>query len=311
MPRREPLPLEFARRAFSVTESRAAGVTAARLRSSDLTAPYYGVRSPHPDTESMLDRCRALALRMQPGQFFSHVTAGVLWGVPLPASATTDSRLHVSSLAPARPPHTRGVIGHELRQPASGLAIRHGLLVADPALTWIGLASTLALPDLVAAGDYLVLNPAVIDPLDMRPYLTLDDLFARVTSFRGPGKSAAAHALPLIRVGAESRPETLLRLLLTAAGLPEPELNVVLHDASGRFIGRVDMLYRHWKIVVEYDGDQHRSDTGQYEKDMLRRERIAGAGYAAVYIRKYGVFANPASAIERVRARLLEAGWRP
>ena len=247
---------------------------------------------------------------MRAGQFFSHVTAAHLWGAPLPGSAAADARLHVCSVSPMRPPRTRGVIGHELRQLFTDPEPRHGLLVADPALTWFGLASTLSLPDLVAAGDHLVLDPAVIDPFDTRPYLTIEELTTRLASYRGPGKRAAARALPHLRVGAESRPETLLRLILTAAGLPEPELNVVLHDASGHFIGRVDMLYRRWRLVVEYDGDQHRTDTAQYEKDMLRRERIAGAGYAAVYIRKYGVFANPASAIERVRARLLEAGWR-
>jgi hypothetical protein len=55
----------------------------------------------------------------------------------------------------------------------------------------------------------------------------------------------------LIRPGAESRPETLVRLAVAGAGRPEPEVNVDIVDGSGRFLGRGDLVHRGWKVIVE------------------------------------------------------------
>ena len=62
---------------------------------------------------------------------------------------------------------------------------------------------------------------------------------ARVSSRNGSSSVAAAEsvrrseALGLIRPGAESRPETLVRLAIIEAGLPEPEVNVDIRDGAG------------------------------------------------------------------------------
>ena len=182
--------------------------------------------------------------------------------------------------------------------------MRHGLPLSDPATLFIELATLLGDDDLVAAGDALVLDPAVLDPLDLRPWITLEELRAACRLSRAPGCRRARRAAAHVRVGAESRMESLLRLLLRRAGLPEPELNQELYDGQGRWIGRFDMVYREARVILEYDGDQHRTDTTQYELDIRRIDRAIAAKWMVVRVRVRGIFVDPDDTIRRVRAAL-------
>ncbi|WP_156786225.1 DUF559 domain-containing protein [Microterricola viridarii] len=323
MPRLVPLPPEFSGRAFSVREARSAGISVARLRSADLVSPFHGVRaaagtsvpgdSPYESSlmpePGVLEMCAAYAERMRPGQVFSHLTAARLWGAPLPVPFTAGEPLHISVSAPQRPPQTRGIISHQL--PATGLAPirRFGLPVTDPAASWVTLAAVLAPEELVVVGDHLVLDPQQRDPGDPRPFTSITELAARLELYRGRAKRAALRALARVRVGAESRPETLLRLLLLDAGLPEPLLNHAVRDRLGLLIGRVDMAYPEWRVIVEYDGDQHRTSTRQYERDQTRLDALRRAGWAVIQVRTHGLFVRQDATVARVRSALREAGW--
>lgn len=251
---------------------------------------------PDPDA---IARARAYAPYLRPGERFSHTTAAALWGVPLPRRSMD---LHISTLLPRNRARGGGVVGHRTNDPA--VVRRHGLPVSTPGALFLELAMHLALDDLVAVGDALVLDPHVLDPLDLRPWTTMDDLISSAGSSRAPGCRLARRALMLVRHGAESRPETLLRLLLVRAGLPEPELNQEIRDSSGRFIGRGDLVYREARVIVEYDGDQHRTSKIQYEHDITRLERFRDARWAVVQVRERGLFVEPDRTIARVRRAL-------
>lgn len=218
---RVPLPEDLGRRAFTTAEGVRAGLGTGRLRGPDLLRPFHGVRAVD-EASDLAARCRSYLPRLRPGQSFSHGTAAEIWGVPLPTVNDRSTPLHVSSFAPQRPPRTRGVIGHELRRDRVAPLVRDGLPVADPITTWLQLAASpgLALDDLVAAGDHLVLDPVVLDPGDPRPFVSLDELLDAVQAFRGRGRRRAMEAAPLVRPGAESRPESLLRLLLVRSDCP-------------------------------------------------------------------------------------------
>lgn len=305
---RVPLPDELGRRAFTTSEGVRSGLGTGRLRGPDLLRPFHGVRTVAEASDTVA-RCRTYLPRLRPGQFFSHDTAARLWGVPLPTRFDPTAPLHVSTFAPRRPPRTRGVIGHELGPDRATIVVRGGLPVTDAASTWLQLAGVLALDDLVAAGDHLVLDPAVLDPLDLRPFLSLDELVEAAQEFRGRGSRLATEAAPLVRVGAESRPETLVRLLLARSGLPEPVVNHVVTAVDGRFIARVDLAYPELRIAIEYDGDQHRTSTQQYEHDIARFDRLHEAGWLVVRVRSHGLFRDPADTVARV-ARALAARSR-
>jgi len=52
--------------------------------------------------------------------------------------------------------------------------------------------------------------------------------------------------------------ETRLRWLLINARLPRPEVQTNLHDDEGRFLGRADLYYPSARLVIEFDGGNHR-----------------------------------------------------
>lgn len=64
----------------------------------------------------------------------------------------------------------------------------------------------------------------------------------------------AAIALGLARPGAESIPETHVRLCIALAGLPEPKTQVTVRNADG-FVGRFDMAIEEYGVLIEYEGD--------------------------------------------------------
>jgi hypothetical protein len=292
-------------RAFLVAEARAKGLGEGRLMGPDLHRPFHGVRSTT-SAETLLELCHDYAPLLRAGHHFSHVTAAWLWGCPLPPNRAAE--VHVSSLAPDRAPRSHGVVGHQAIAEAE-VGRRFGLPVSTAATTWLSLASLLSLDELVVCGDHLILDPAVLDPRDLRPYVTLSELALATDLFRGRGARAAARALRWLRCGAESRPETLLRLLIVRAGMPEPELNVDVRDSTGRFLGRGDLVYPRWRVLVEYDGDEHRTNSHQYDKDILRIENFVSAGWRVVRVRKNGLFVHPATVVGRVERALTAAGW--
>lgn len=117
--------------------------------------------------------------------------------------------------------------------------------------------------------------------------------------------------LPVVRAGAESRPETLLRLLLLHAGLPEPEVNRDIRAQNGAFLGRADLAYPAFKVIVEYDGDHHRTSVRQYDADLSRFDRFLAAGWIVIRVRSRGLFVQPGQTIARVTGALRSRGWDP
>lgn len=98
--------------------------------------------------------------------------------------------------------------------------------------------------------------------------------------------------------------------MLADAGLPKPDLNVAITDAAGAVIGYGDIVYRPWKVVVEYDGQHHRVSSAQYAKDESRLEAFQLVGWLVVRIRADGLTRQGRSAtVRRVRSALTSRGW--
>jgi len=304
---RIPLPPSLSGGAFRTSTGRAAGLGRGRLAGPDLARPFHGVReavvSDPADTDgaaACVRLARSYRPLLRPGDRFSHTTAAHLWPLPLPRGL---DELHVATTRPGCRPRARGVVGHETTRAA--FSVRGGMPVSDPIGLFVELGGLLGEDDLVAVGDALVLDPEVLDLSDPRPWIALDALRDGVLAHpRTPGLATARRAIELVRVGAESRPESLLRLLLRRAGLPEPELNPVLYGPNGRRLGRFDFVYREARMIIEYDGDQHRTSTLQYERDIRRLERTRDAGWVIVQVRAHGLFLDPGETLARVRGAL-------
>lgn len=299
---RTPLPREYEGTVFTVRDARGDGIPEGRLSAGDLITPFRGVRAPRDAPASTtLDRCALLLPRLTGRQFFCHVTAAEIWGLPLPAWVHHQP-LHVGAVAPAREPRLPGVTGHRLTREEETLALHAGMPVTSAAHTWVSLGAArkgppLSIDELIAAADHL-LTAGLADR---------DQLAAAIPS-GARGAIALREALAEIRAGAESPRETQTRLLLTRAGMPMPELNWSLRDADGRFVARLDLAYPAYRTCVEYDGRQHASGE-QFARDVDRWAAIADEGWTMIRVLAHH-FADPHRLIvPRVRRALTAAGW--
>lgn len=154
----------------------------------------------------------------------------------------------------------------------------------------------LGVSHLVAAADYLV-GP--------KPKATLAQLERAVAIWKGQnGAKNLRAALPLVRLRVRSPRETLLRLLIADAGLPEPEINYWIYDDQGQFLAESDLVYPEGKVVIEYEGDHHRTDLRQWRKDIARREALEDAGWRVIRVSADDLDLYPDRLIARIRRTL-------
>ena len=113
-----------------------------------------------------------------------------------------------------------------------------------------------------------------------------------------------------MRAGVDSPKETELRLAIVRLGLPEPEVNVPILNRYGAFIAFGDLVYRAYRILVEYDGEQHFDDVSQYHRDIDRLDDVMEDGWRVIRINKSHL-RRPAVIDYKIRTALLAAGWHP
>ncbi|TPW77618.1 DUF559 domain-containing protein [Schumannella soli] len=293
--------------AFPVGAGRRAGLTRHLIDRADLDRPHHGIRA---SIWRDADRARDLLPALRPGDRFSHLTAARLWPLPLPRRwQAVGGPVHVSGPADGNRLRRVGVIGH--RTADAGYVVRNGLPLSRPTTLFLELATELELDDLVAVGDALVRRPIKLDPHDIRPWIDLDELRAAVSrASRGRGVRLARSALALVREGSDSPAETRLRLAVLRAGFPTPQLNPMIVDRRRREIGHFDLVWPERRIIAEYDGDQHRTDPRQYDRDITRFDRATDAGYRVVRFRARALYPTPQPAI-RSLTRAFAAAPRP
>jgi len=218
-------------RAWAVRASVTGGrMPYSRTRRLDVDHPFRGVATHKVDLADIVQRAHAFGLLLGERAAISHSSSALVRGYPLPRALRLESRLHVSVPRPVRAPKGAGVHGHSIELPADRVA--HLLIVApstgellpvrlvDEPFTLLTCATQLAVPDLVALADAM-LQRATVDR-------SADPMVAALEFAAGrPGHRRLARAAQLRRTGVRSRAETLLRLLIVRAGLPEP---VVAHS---------------------------------------------------------------------------------
>jgi very-short-patch-repair endonuclease len=168
-----------------------------------------------------------------------------------------------------------------------------GLPIVGAVEAWCQLASLATEDELVMAGDALLRRH--------HPLARHADLASAVESAtwrRGVRRLRAA--LPLVRARTDSPMETVLRLAIVRSGLPEPVVNYAI-DVGDRLL-HADLAYPRARVVVEYDGDQHRSDVRQYQRDIDRLWQIENAGWRVVRINRSHLAGGAGPAVARVRA---------
>jgi len=310
---------------FPTWLARAHGVSRSRLRGSDLTAPFHGVRkaqdaTPHPafaDIEDPYLRQRLMRIasaldyapRMHTGHFFSHETAAAIWGAPLPLTFSTYGDdiestaldLHVCALGGLAVPRTQGVTRHRTRKSMVEMVVHDGLRVSSPASTW-AMLGTLSVADLVALGDFFCrqFRPGYGRPdADRKPLATIDELREALVAGRRRGAERLREAVELVREDSWSPRESRVRCILIAAGLPEPELNVDVYDGV-RFLACVDLAYPRQRVAIEYHGMLHGM---QWARDAERVAALRAAGWTVIEVTA-PLLKSPEELVRRVRQAL-------
>jgi very-short-patch-repair endonuclease len=101
-----------------------------------------------------------------------------------------------------------------------------------------------------------------------------------------------------------SAAERLLRRLLKPTGLPMPRFNVMVNGAL------VDCLWQRERLILEVDGYGTHGGRAAFERDRLRDQRHAAAGYVAIRVTWRQLTRRPPAVLTRVAQALALRGAR-
>lgn len=290
----EPSPQLRPDRPFTTQQFRAAGFEPAVLRRRTFVQIFKGIWA-YTEHVDALTRIRAAVLAHPEGAIASHFSAARIYELPVPDHPFE----HVTVFRTDDRRCRQGLKSHVTKRRKRVQLVR-GIPVVEPVVMFIQLAGQLSLVDLVVLGDALV-RKFGIRPAELRRRCrSSGDYYAK----------AAAAAAEYVRSGVDSPMESILRMLIVLAGLPEPQTNAPIRNDDGTLRRRFDLYYAEGRVIVEYDGRHHALDAAQWRHDLERREELDQAGYRIVVVTAEGVYREPRRTLERVRRALVERGVR-
>lgn len=284
-------PAELVGRPFHRDEALELGVTSRQLQNPRFIRVFPSVYRLHDMVMTPRAWVEAAQLTLPADARVSHHTRflslGLQVGPLFPLHFTVPRDLHLAA-APEQ------IFLH--RTIAMPEADERGVSIAA-AVT--GAASVLRLLDVVAAIDWLA----------HRDHLRLPSLLGFVTADEWrPGVDAVRAALNLTDPRARSLPESEVRTMLVASGLPAPESNVDVYDDDGTFLACADLLYRALRLLIEYEGRQHAFDVEQFERDIHRFSGLRRGAFAYLQITA-SMRAAPVALVRHVHSVMLECGY--
>ena len=250
-----------------------------------------------PPDPSLAARCAALLGAMPVGSVVSGVTAAALhqlWLPPQPVDAPLDITVAASGGTSDRLAYPRRaeVTAHRRRLAVADLARVDGIPLTSVARTWLDLARTLPIPDLVAAGDSALRTHQVASA----------DLAALIeSSVDRRGVRAARRALPMLSARSRSRPESHLRVAVTAPDLPPFRVNEAIADEHGQWLAEPDLALDEARLALEYQGADH-AEPERMRRDMTRVTDLRRAGWLVLLF-------GPAEVLRRPQLIAPEVRW--
>ncbi|MFM6974346.1 MAG: hypothetical protein ACKOXM_04310 [Agromyces sp.] len=262
-----------------------------------------------PDPQRIERRIRALAPRIPDTQFFSHLSAAGMWGLPLPSRGTGEP-LHMSVLSPHPRPRANGILGHELDGRVTTIVRIDDIPVADPTSTWCQLASMLSIPDLVAVADAMVMPEG-----DAAPLCTLSELDEAVNVRRGHrGAGQLREALDMVRIGSQSRVESVLRVLMNLAELPEPRLRFHLDSPDGALNTVIPIAFTDYRVGVDVHLESDRAFRVR-SAELERLARLDDLGWKLLAFSDADIHASRQYELRQklisLQNLLIQQGWVP
>lgn len=315
-----PLPSQLIGRVFTRAEAFALGIRDRRLGARDIERLGRGTyrhlpladqvaasgapsqtSSPEPAEHAAL---LAALCRRSAAVRVSHLSAAKLYRLRLPARWEQDSRVtltaqgrtHQSDVDPL-------VVIHRMAAAPVRRRWIQGVPVTEPAELFVELARYLTRDELISLGDQLVRLPRPRLEGRSHPWCSIADLKEAVKLGKGrQGIARAREAVELVRVGADSPPETAMRLGIGRAGLPEPELQIK-RDPRDPYSAEGDAGYRDRRIVLQYEGEHHFS-AEQQARDQRRNAEFAHAGWTVIQVNRVDLAENFSSMLARLEMLL-------
>jgi len=279
---------------YTWREARALGVTRGQIALDGLPIAR-GLYVSQAFSPTLAVRCQAWTKLLPPDAAFGLETAAALLGAGVRPPTAVQVALRPRPVLPRR----AGLQVHVRDLRADDVVQEDGLRVTSGAQTFLDLAARLPPAELVAVGDALL----------RRGHLTAEAVDARLARAEGVrGVVRARACAPLLTAKAHSRPESLVRYWLHAAGLPVPTPQVPVHDRWGREVAHADLGYEEWKVALEYEGRQH-AEPDQFGRDIDRYSLMAADGWLLLrYAGRH--LARPDTVVDRTQRALLSRGWR-
>lgn len=264
--------------------------------------------------------CRAASLRLPSGVLMAGPSAAYLHGIE--HAATFTDEVHVLAPMQFRLGSQRGIRVHTLgpRQPPQP---------TSEAQQWPESAEHTCRPAAIAGpvgsqplprSDVICsawecavwLEPVqavgIIDAMLRQKLVdhTRLDAMARANVGR-PGGRRAEWVFGLADGGAQSPPESQLRVRLILAGLPRPVTQHPVRLANGQIL-HPDLSWPEYRVAVEYDGLWH-SDPDQLHLDRQRLNQLMAAGWRVLHVTSRRLHRDFPGLVREVRTALAAAGW--
>lgn len=241
------LPPELLTGPFSLARSRELGVTR-RVLARHFRRLHHEVWVHRDHVMTRRDRLCAARLALPERAHLTSVTRlqelGLPFGPTLPLRFVIQGDHHLA---------LDGVFLHRTKRlpPTDDVGV-------TPAGAFIAYCARARVIDAIRVGDWLL----------HREHMTIEEVRAlALRELWRPGANEAIWILEHLDGRSRSLPESEVRALLIAAGMPTPELNIPI-DGDGQMI--CDLVYKKWRTVVEHEGAQHQEDRAQYTLDLGR-----------------------------------------
>lgn len=272
----------------------AAGLSVRELRHPTVSRLSRDTYLPGALRGDLTTRLAAVLLNAPAGAVISHLSAADVWGLHIPFRPRDDERVHVTVPAGSR---AESRVDRRLYRSPLGpedVIRRRALPTTTPARTWRDLAAILEPSALLAVTDQMLKRLCTPDELQ-------DQLHIRPS---GRGCARARKVLPLGDPRSESPMESVVRWLIIEAGLPCPDVQHVVRDASGAFLARADFAWPEQRVIAEFDGDVHR-EREVFVKDVRRQNALVAAGWTILRFTSADVLGRPEYVVEQIRRALL------
>lgn len=281
------VPAALTKKPFSLAEARQHGLTLSSLRGKvwrRLGAELYCWQGMREDPWLQLSAMHRMLPR---DAVFAGATAAWMFGLDLAPTAPVEIIVPFDSSLRSR----------------AGVTVRRCDLAASDVATIRGLRATQLHRTL---RDLCLRLPAVdaLIAVDMALHLGLTDanqLRRHADTAEGGAGTKRLRSIALLAAAAESPMETRLRWLLIEAGLPCPEVQTNLRDREQRFVGRADLYYATARLILEYDGANHRD---RLVDDNRRQNLLLNAGFRLLRFTATDVLQRPEVVVAQVRSAL-------